>query len=50
LRPTWRFTKCYLLEGGWRDGVPGLVYAGLKAIYQFELVAKIIEKNRRAET
>ncbi|MCR4919499.1 MAG: glycosyltransferase family 2 protein [Prevotella sp.] len=49
-RPTWRFTKCYLLEGGWRDGVPGLVYAGLKAIYQFELVAKIIEKNRRAET
>ncbi len=48
-RPCWRFVKCYVLEGGWRDGVRGLIYAGLKATYQFELVAKIIEKEQRAK-
>ena len=44
-RPFWRFFKCYVMEGGWRDGVQGLIYAGLKGVYQFELVAKIIEKR-----
>jgi len=44
-RPLWRFFKCYVLEGGWRDGIHGLIYAGLKGVYQFELVAKIIEKR-----
>ena len=44
-RPFWRFFKCYVMEGGWRDGVRGLIYAGLKGVYQFELVAKIIEKR-----
>ena len=44
-RPFWRFFKCYVMEGGWRDGIHGLVYAGLKGIYQFELVAKMIERR-----
>ena len=44
-RPFWRFFKTYVMEGGWRDGVRGLVYAGLKGAYQFQLVAKIIEKR-----
>lgn len=44
-RPFWRFFKCYVMEGGWRDGVRGLIYAGLKGVYQFELVAKMIEKR-----
>ena len=44
-RPFWRFFKCYVLEGGWRDGIQGLIYAGLKGVYQFELVAKIIERR-----
>ena len=44
-RPLWRFIKCYVMEGGWRDGVRGFIYAGLKGVYQFELVAKIIEKR-----
>ena len=48
-RPFWRFFKCYVLEGGWRDGVHGLIYAGLKGVYQFELVAKIIEKRVKNE-
>ncbi|MBR0264547.1 MAG: glycosyltransferase family 2 protein [Bacilli bacterium] len=44
-RPFWRFFKCYVLESGWRDGIRGLIYAGLKGVYQFELVAKHIEKR-----
>lgn len=47
-RPFWRFFKCYVMEGGWRDGKRGLIYAGLKGVYQFELVAKIIEKRSKA--
>lgn len=46
-RPLWRFFKCYILEGGWRDGIHGLIYAGFKGIYQFELVAKHIEQKKR---
>ena len=46
-RPFWRFFKCYVMEGGWRDGVQGLIYAGLKGVYQFELVAKMIERRKQ---
>lgn len=48
-RPFWRFFKCYVMEGGWRDGVRGLVYAGLKGVYQFQLVAKMIEKREAGQ-
>ena len=48
-RPFWRFFKCYVMEGGWRDGVPGLIYAGLKGVYQFGMVAKHIEKRLTAK-
>ena len=34
-------------QGGWRDGIHGLIYAGFKGIYQFELVSKHIEKNKK---
>lgn len=44
-RPLWRFLKCYLLEGGFKDGTRGVIYALLKAQYQFILVSKIIEKS-----
>jgi hypothetical protein len=30
---------------GFRDGLPGLIRAGMDAFYQFVLVAKAIEKN-----
>lgn len=46
-RPFWRFFKCYVMESGWRDGVPGLIYAILKGVYQFEVVAKMIEKRKQ---
>ena len=45
-RPFWRFFKCYAMEGGWKDGVHGLIYAGLKGVYQFVVVAKLIEERK----
>ncbi len=45
-RPTWRFFRSYILKGGIRDGIPGLVHAVLDGVYQFVLVAKIIERRR----
>ena len=48
-RPFWQFFKYYVLKGGWRDGVNGLIYSGLKAYYQFIIVAKIVERNRNED-
>ena len=44
-RPAWRFFRNYVLKMGFRDGLPGLIRAGMDAFYQFVLVAKAIEKN-----
>ena len=46
-RPAWRFFRNYILKLGFRDGLPGLVRAGMDAFYQFVLVAKMIEKQYR---
>ena len=46
-RPLWRFFRNYFLKLGFRDGLPGLVRAGMDAFYQFVLVAKMIEKRYR---
>ena len=46
-RPFLRFFKAYILKMGFLDGLPGLIRAGMDAFYQFVLVAKIIEKNKR---
>lgn len=46
-RPLWRFLRNYFLKGGWRDGLPGLIHAGMTAVYQFVLVAKCIERKRK---
>lgn len=48
-RPTWRFLRAYLIKGGFLMGKRGLINAMLSAIYQFILVAKIIEKRLREE-
>lgn len=48
-RPFWRFFKCYVLEGGWKDGTRGFIYASLKGVYQFQLVAKMIERRSAKE-
>lgn len=49
LKPHWKFFSEYILKGGFKDGTRGIIKAGLKATYQFTLIAKIIEKRLRAE-
>ena len=46
-RPFWRFFKKYVLDGGYRMGTRGLIRAMMAGVYQFVLVAKIIEKRYR---
>jgi len=48
-KPHWKFLSEFILRGGFRDGKRGLIRAGLKATYQFSLIAKIIEKRLRDE-
>ena len=46
-RPLWRFFKSYVMDGSFRMGTRGLIRSGMHAVYQFILVAKIIEKRYR---
>ncbi len=48
-RPLVRFLKCYILKGGFRDGVPGLLFASLEAVQQFCILAKHYEWRMRNE-
>lgn len=46
-RPFWRFFKKYFMDGSYRMGTRGLIRAMMAAVYQFVVVAKIIEKRYR---
>ena len=46
-RPFWRFFKKYVMDGDYRMGTRGLIRAMMAGVYQFVLVAKIIEKRYR---
>ena len=46
-RPLWRFFKSYVMDGSFRMGTRGLIRSGMHTVYQFILVAKIIEKRYR---
>lgn len=46
-RPVWRFTRAYILKGGFLDGRRGLISAGLTAQYQWTMVSKIMERDIR---
>ena len=46
-RPLWRFFKSYVMDGSFRMGTRGPIRSGMHAVYQFILVAKIIEKRYR---
>jgi hypothetical protein len=48
LRPAARGLRGYLLRGGFRDGVPGLVIAGVTAFHVFLKYAKLWEIERAA--
>jgi (heptosyl)LPS beta-1,4-glucosyltransferase len=43
LRPTLRFLWCYLAKGGFRYGVPGLIYCMSRAVNEFSRYAKLWE-------
>ena len=43
LRPPARFLRNFLILGGFRDGVDGLIYAGLDAFYVFAKYARLRE-------
>lgn len=45
LRPLWHSFRDYVLSGGFRNGVAGLIHSTLIGEYQFLLVAKIIERD-----
>ena len=46
-RPLWRFFKKYFMDGSCRMGTRGLIRAMMAAVYQFILIAKILEKRYR---
>ena len=46
-RPFWRFFKSYFMDGSFRMGIRGLIRSMMHGVYQFILVAKIIEKRYR---
>ena len=46
-RPLWRFFKSYFMDGSFRMGTRGLIRSMMHGVYQFILVAKIIEKRYR---
>jgi glycosyltransferase involved in cell wall biosynthesis len=47
-RPTLRFVYMYLLRGGFLDGLPGLIYCRLLMFYEYMIVLKVKEAQRRA--
>jgi glycosyltransferase involved in cell wall biosynthesis len=49
LRPLGRFLKGYLLRGGFRKGVPGLLVSASTAYYVFMKYAKLWELERRRQ-
>ena len=48
LRPPARWFRAYLLKGGFRDGVPGFILAGMTAQHVFLKYARLWERERRA--
>lgn len=43
--PFLRFLRFYLFKGGFRDGIPGLIWASMYAYYKFITIAKVIESK-----
>ena len=49
-RPTHRFIKSYFIKGGFRDGIPGFIYACLEAMYQVVMMGKLYQKKSPLNT
>jgi glycosyltransferase involved in cell wall biosynthesis len=50
LRPFWRFVRFYILNGGFREGVPGFFVAVTTAFYVFLKYAKLWERTTDHES
>lgn len=48
-RPMLFFFKTYFLKGAWRDGRAGFIKASMEALYQFVVVAKLIEERAKKQ-
>ena len=46
LRPAWRFLKCYVLQGAWREGRRGFVLSAVHAWSAFSKYALLWDKQR----
>ncbi len=46
VRPLWTFLKMYFIRQGFREGMEGLILAGLYAFYTFSKYAKLWEMRR----
>lgn len=40
------FVRSYVIKGGFRDGTPGFIKAGLDSFYKYLVIAKTIQKNK----
>ena len=49
MRPFGRFIQKYLLQGGWREGWQGFLFALLMASYDLITVVKVIELRRKRD-
>lgn len=49
IRPVFRFIKSYIIKLGFLDSKAGLVHAVLDAIYQFVIIAKLIEEREKKD-
>jgi hypothetical protein len=49
LRPAWRFFKCYVLRGAWREGTRGLVLSAVDSWSGFAKYALLWDLERREE-
>jgi glycosyltransferase involved in cell wall biosynthesis len=46
LHPPFAFLRNYVLRGGFKDGVPGLIVSGMNAFYVFLKLAKLWERQQ----
>lgn len=47
--PFMRFLRFYVFKGGFRDGIPGFIWASEYAYYKFVTIAKVLERKVKDE-
>jgi glycosyltransferase involved in cell wall biosynthesis len=49
LRPTWRFVRCYFVQGAWREGARGFILAAVHGFAAFAKYALLWDLKRKAK-